>query len=46
MERIRRDGIPRRLNAPTEAELIERCNDLCAATLHEEADCMIDAWMK
>jgi phage replication initiation protein len=44
VEKIRRDGIPKRLKAPTEAELCDRVSRLVAAALHEEADVMLDAW--
>jgi phage replication initiation protein len=45
IERIRRDGVPARLSAPTEAQLADRVDRLVAECLHEEADAMIDAWM-
>ena len=36
VERIRRDGLPRRLNAPTAEELVARCNELAALAFLEE----------
>jgi len=39
VERLRRDALPRRLSAPTDAELIERAHALIADALAEELSC-------
>jgi phage replication initiation protein len=44
IERIRREGVPKRLGAPTESDLCDRANHLVATALHEEADLMIDSY--
>ncbi len=40
VERIRRDGVPRRLNAPTFDELCDRANELCASLVAEQ-ECVV-----
>lgn len=40
VERVRRDGLPQRLLAPTAAELEERCNALVSQLVGEELDAL------
>lgn len=44
IERVRRDGLPRRLNAPTDAEVRQRANDLAREAIREEIDCRSEVW--
>ena len=46
VERIRRDGLPRRLSKPTAQELQDRCNALAQMAAHEELESMayVESW--